>query len=335
MAETSGFFQAMWDESLTNPITQEETGWWDRNYLAKNFMDYFSLFVGNGVFASPTNQLMVQAGTGRAITITPGWAYINGAWYHNDAELTLPIATNASATNRIDSIRLRYSEADRKIVAMALSGETGVIRGDSIYDLELARITVLPAAVTIRTADITDMRSNEEVCGFVTGLLEVVTTKDLFAQFTAIFNDWFNEVRDQVTGDLAIKLQKEFVELNKKVEDYQKNTEKLINEFESTVNKKVGDIEEVANSAKNTIQEFVDKDFVIAKQSLTFSNGVCTIVDSRVTADSLVDVYFTKESTPAAEAATIYVDSEAGKIILTATTQPTTALEAVIRVRVR
>lgn len=324
MAEASGFFQAMWDESLTNPITQEETGWWDRNYLAKNFMDYFSLFVGNGVFASPTNQLIVRAGTGRTITVMPGWAYINGAWYHNDAELTLPIATNASATNRIDSIRLRYSEADRKIVAMVLSGETGVIRGDSIYDLELARITVLPAAVTIRAADISDMRSNEEVCGFVTGLLEVVTTKDLFAQFTAIFNDWFDEVKDQATGDLAIKLQQEFTELNKKVEDYQNN-----------VNKQISEIEQVANTAKETMQNFVDKDFVIPKQTLTFVNKVCTIINDKVLADSLIDVYFTKESTSVAESAAIYVDSEDGKIVLTATTQPTGSLEATIRVRVK
>lgn len=323
MAEASGFFQAMWDESLTNPITQEETGWWDRNYLAKNFMDYFSLFVGNGVFASPTNQLIVRAGAGRTITVMPGWAYINGAWYHNDAELTLPIATNASATNRIDSIRLRYSEADRKIVAMVLSGETGVIRGDSIYDLELARITVLPAAVTIRAADITDMRSNEEVCGFVTGLLEVVTTKDLFAQFTAIFNDWFDEVKDQVTGDLAIRLQQEFIELNKKVEDYQKN-----------VNKQISEIEQVANTAKETMQNFVDKDFVIPKQTLTFVNKVCTITNDKVLADSLIDVYFTKDCMVAAETATIYVDSEVGKIVLTAETQPTETLEAIIRVRV-
>ena len=56
MAETSGFFQAMWDDSLKNPTTEEYTGWWDRDYTANQFMKYFSLFVGNGVFVSPTNQ---------------------------------------------------------------------------------------------------------------------------------------------------------------------------------------------------------------------------------------------------------------------------------------
>lgn len=324
--EKSGFFDAVYNEF-------DET--YDKEYAAEQFASYFALFIKNGVFGSPTNQLKVSASSGMNIKVSPGWAFINGYWYYNDEDLILPVAQNLSSTVRKDSVICRWSNSDRKITVAVNTGSTELTRTESYHDLKLAEISVASGAVSITDSSITDTRTDENVCGLVTGLLKTETTADLFAQFTAAFNEWFEDVKDQVTGDLAIKLQQEFTELSKRVEDYQKSTEKSISEFETTVNNKVSDIEEVANTAKNTIQDFVDKDFVIAKQSLVFSNGTCTITDSRVTADSLVDVYFTKESTPAAETAMIYVDSEDGKIVLTATTQPTGALEAIMRVRVR
>lgn len=334
MAETSGFFQAMWDDSLTNPVTKENTGWWDRSYLAKEFMEYFALFVGNGVFASPVNQLMVIPGVGRTVIVSTGWAFINGGWYHNDSELSLELAANGSSTNRVDSVRIRYSAADRKISAVVLNGETGVTRGDTTWDLEIAQVITTPGFTTVSAANISDMRPDGNVCGFVTGLLEVVSAEGLFAQFQAIFEEWFNTVKDQVTGDLAIQLQLEFDELNKAVVEYQANVEQQITEYQTETDKKVSNIQTTADNAYNTMKSFVDKDFTLAMQTLTFTNKVCTITDSRVTADSLVDVYFTADTMAAAEVAQVYVDSEAGKIILTATIQPTTALKARIRVRV-
>lgn len=323
MAETSGFFQAMWDDTLQNPITQEFTGWWDRSYLAKEFIDYFALFVGNGVFASPTNQLMVIPGIGRTVIVSTGWAFINGGWYHNNTELTLELAANGSSTNRVDSIRIRYSAADRKINAVVLSGETGVMRGDTIWDLEIAQVITTPGFTTVSAANISDMRPDGNVCGFVTGLLEVVNAGDLFAQFRAMFEEWFDGVKEQVTGDLAIRLQLEFDELNKAVIEYQ-----------NAVDAKVKDIQQVADNAYTTMKSFVDADFTLALQTLIFIDRQCVISDERLTADSLVDVYFTADTMAAAEAAHIYVDSADGKIILSATTQPSTELKARIRVRV-
>lgn len=356
MAETSGFFQAMWDDSLTNPVTKENTGWWDRSYLAKEFMEYFALFIGNGVFASPVNQLMVIPGVGRTVIVSTGWAFINGGWYHNDSELSLELAANGSSTNRVDSVRIRFSAADRKISAVVLNGETGVTRGDTIWDLEIAQVITTPGFTTVSAANISDMRPNGNVCGFVTGLLEVVSAEGLFAQFQAIFDEWFNTVKDQVTGDLAIRLQSEFDELNQAVLNYQKSVEQEVsvfentinqqqtnfkelitnqeNEFKQVVNTQVEQIQKTATDAYNTMNNFVANDFVIPKVTLTFTNNVCEVVDNRVTASSLVDVYFTKDTMSIAENAQVYVDSEAGKIVLTAANTPTANMEALIRVRV-
>lgn len=313
--EKSGFFDAVYNEF-------DET--YDKEYAAEQFASYFALFIKNGVFGSPTNQLKVSASSGMNIKISPGWAFINGYWYYNDEDLILPVAQNLSSTVRKDSVICRWNNSDRKITSAVNTGSTEITRTESYHDLKLAEISVASGAVSITDSSITDTRTDENVCGLVTGLLKTETTADLFAQFTAIFNEWFESVKGQVTGDLGVKLQTEFMELSKEV-----------SEFEKSVDNKIDEIESTANSANTTIQNFVDKDFVIPKQSLVFSNKTCTVVDSRVTVDSLVDVYFTKESTSAAEAATIYVDSEAGKIVLTASVQPTESLEAIMRVRVR
>ena len=350
MSEASGFFQAMWDENLMNPTTEEYTGWWDRSYIAQQFMEYFSLFVGNGVFVSPTNQLMVVPGAGRTVIVSTGWAFINGGWYHNDSELLLEVAANNSSTNRVDSVRVRYSAADRKISTVVVNGETGVTRGDTIWDLEIAQIITTPGFVSISASNISDMRPDEGVCGFVKGLLEVVSTSDLFNQFQGMFEEWFVTVKDQVTGDLAIRLQQEFEELNRNVEQYKLATEQMITEYQNDTSNAIStyksDMNQIVNEYKqNTDQavsdaralvtDYVDKDFVIEKQALNFVDNVCKITNAKVTANTLVDVYFTSETIEVASQAEIVVDSYDGYIQLTANVTPIGAIEAIIRVRVR
>lgn len=309
MSETSGFFEAQWDDSLTNPITEEQTGWWDRDYLASQWQEFMQMFLGNGVFVSPVNQCKVIPGTGLTVIVTPGWAFINGSWYHNNANLVINLSPNTTSSSRIDSIKLRYSDSTRSINALGFTGETTLVRGESVYDLKIAEVTVPVGAVTISAANITDTRSNENVCGFVKGLVDVVDTNDLFSQFDAIFNNWFDTVKDQVTGDLAITLQREFLELNKNVEDYK-------------------------NTAQSLIENYVYNDYTSEVTNLTFSNKVCEVTDAKVTANSLIDVYFTADTIQEAEDCKIVVDSEAGKIKLTAEKQPSKTIKAVFRVRV-
>lgn len=309
MSETSGFFEAQWDDSLTNPITEEQTGWWDRDYLASQWQEFMQMFLGNGVFVSPVNQCKVIPGTGLTVIVTPGWAFINGSWYHNDANLVINLSPNTTSSSRIDSIKLRYSDSTRSINALGFTGETTLVRGESVYDLKIAEVTVTVGAVTISAANITDTRSNENVCGFVKGLVDVVDTNDLFSQFDAIFNNWFDTVKDQVTGDLGVKLQLEFSKLEADVEDYK-------------------------NTAQSLIENYVYNDYTSAVTNLTFIDKVCEVTDAKVTANSLIDVYFTADTIQEAEDCKIVVDSEAGKIKLTAEKQPSKTIKAVFRVRV-
>lgn len=316
MAETSGFFEATWDETLINPDTGDY-GDWDLKYYAEQFARYFALFIGNGVFISPANQLLVSAGTGLKVSVAAGWGFINGHWYNNDTPMTLDVPANGTNNSRVDSVVLRLDMSNKVVSIFYNTGSIDVTRTSTIYDLILATVIVPAAATQIQGSNITDKRGDEEVCGFVKGLMDVIDTTDLFEQLEAEFEEWFDTVKDQVTGDLAIRLQLEFTQLNQNVEDYYANTQSQV------------------EIATGLVEDYVNKDFVIDNQQFVFVNNVCTIQDSRITANTLVDVYFTSASYEAALNAIIVVDSYNGGITLTAQNTPTGTIEGMIRVRVR
>lgn len=200
MAETSGFFDAVYDA---------ETEDYDLRYLAEEFASYFSLFIGNGVFISPTNQLKVHAGEGLTVTVEPGWAFIDGYWYHNDEQRTLVVPPNATSQIRTDCVKCRLDYANRRIQSMYFNGTTEVDRGGNYYDLKLAEVIVQVSSVQILESDITDTRMNEEVCGFVKSLMETVPTEDLFSQYDTMFDIWFSKIKGSLGEDPATNLQQQ------------------------------------------------------------------------------------------------------------------------------
>ena len=322
MSQQSGFFESIWDETIVNPQTGT-LGDWDIKYYYNQFADYFAKFFGNGVYYNPDNNLKVLSTGAMSVAIKAGWAFINGFWFHLDEDTSLAVPANSTAYTRTDSVILRWNLSDRNISLIYATDTTEPTRSDSLYDLILAQVEVEPSVVSILGDKITDKRVDQAVCGIVRGLqADSIDTETLFEQYNTIFNEWFDTVKDQVTGDLAIRLQLEFDELNQNVED-----------FESDVNTSVSAIQQTANSALNTITNFVGNYFVLDLQTLTFVNNVCEISDSRITSDSLVDVYFTAASMEYAEAAEIVVDSQTGKVVLTARYAPLGTIQARIGVR--
>lgn len=322
MSQQSGFFESIWDETIVNPQTGT-LGDWDIKYYYNQFADYFAKFFGNGVYYNPDNCLKVLSTGAMSVAVKAGWAFINGFWFHLDEDISLPVPANSTAYTRTDSVIVRWNLTNRTISLLYATDTVTPTRGDTIYDLILAQVEVEPSVASILGDKITDKRTDQNVCGIVRGLeSDAIDTETLFAQYDAIFNEWFDTVKDQVTGDLAIRLQLEFDELNDNVDD-----------FESDVNDTVLGIQGTANSALNTITTFVARYFTLPLQTLTFTNNICEITDSRITADSLVDVYFTAATMENAEAAEIVVDSQLGKVVLTARYTPTGTIQAMIGVR--
>lgn len=200
LAEESGFFNA---EEIDN---DDGTVDYDRSYTSEQFSEYFALFIGNGVFINPTNQLLVsslEGSVGLKVKVNAGWSFINGMWYHNKEDGELELEQNTTTTVRVDGIFCRFSKADRSIKVIVGKGRTQPKRLEYDWELMLATVNVVSGAIKISNSNITDTRPNEEVCGFVKGLLDVIATQDLFNQFNALFHEWFDYVKEQF-GDDAV-----------------------------------------------------------------------------------------------------------------------------------
>ena len=199
--QTSGFFNS---EILPD-------GSYDRTYLAEQFAHYFAQFVSNGVYATPATQLqVVQSSTQNMnILVHPGNGFINGYWYKNDADYSIPIEAASGTKSRYDAIVLRYSLSDRNITLAIKKGaenttnpvKPSLERNADVYELCLAYVYIVAGAVGITNAEITDTRSNSDLCGFVAGLIQQINTKDLFLQYDTAFNTWWDNIKEEIGDD--------------------------------------------------------------------------------------------------------------------------------------
>ena len=176
----------------------------DRTYNADQISDYFLKLISNGVFATPSSSMQVQAATGMSVTVSAGWGFINCKWINNDSAYTLQIDAADSVLNRIDRVVLHLdtSTASRSITIQVKKGSAAstptapeLTRSGDVYELSLAQILVSAGATEITQANITDERADTSVCGYITGLIEQIDTTNLFAQFTDAFYSWFNAVK--------------------------------------------------------------------------------------------------------------------------------------------
>lgn len=204
-----GFFN--YDEAVL-----ESTGKYDRQYTAEDFAKYFALFVGNGVFANPASQLMVKIAATKQtpynVTVEPGWAFINGYWYHLQQKATLTIPVNTSAQTKYQRVVVRYNNTTREIglTIVEAAGETiEPTRNDAIYDLALAQVTVKSNASALSASDVKDLRPSSKYCGYVAGAIDQIDAGTLYDNLTEQFNIWFEGIKKQLDGDVATKLQKQ------------------------------------------------------------------------------------------------------------------------------
>lgn len=214
MAEKSSFFNAR-----LNGTT------YDRVYKAEDFANYFSTFVGNGVFANPTNNLQVVTKSGMTVILKSGKAFINGYFYENTEDLEIALDSANGTLKRIDRIVLRLDYLNREIKAYVLKGipsssavATSITRNSDMYEISLCDITINSGVTEITQSSITDNRYDDSTCGIVKGLVDEIDTTDLFNQFTTVFNElkseekqsfniWFNELKSQLDNNQATNLQ--------------------------------------------------------------------------------------------------------------------------------
>lgn len=203
MAEKSGFFNAR----------ETEVGTYDREYDAEQFAEYFANFISDGVYANPANQLKVVFDDSPSkpfvVIVRKGKAYIDGYWYEltEDMEITIPANTKPYAIKDVVCCTLDKTERKVSIVLKEDVTSDYPANNNTQHDLVLSTILVQPNASKLNAEDITDKRPDKTYCGFVTGMIDQIDTTELFKQYDDAFQNWFNEMKDQLSTDAAGNLQ--------------------------------------------------------------------------------------------------------------------------------
>lgn len=174
MAQTSGFFDAL-----------EVEGVYDRTYSSKDYCDNLATIINNGVRYSEDDDLKITAASNMHLTLAAGRAWIKGHYFYSDtAESNLLISTAPTGElSRIDAVVLRLdtSEEVRAIYPDIIKGAAAVepvaptlTRNDTIYEICLAYVRINANVREITDANITDMRSNNSVCGWASSVTPAI-----------------------------------------------------------------------------------------------------------------------------------------------------------------
>ncbi len=195
----------------------------DRKYKAENWAAYFSSFIGNGVFATPSTSLFVQANGDMTVTVKAGQAWINGYHYINTADLVLPLSTADGTLGRIDRVVVQWSLTNRAINVVIKKGTPAsnptaptYQRNADIYELVLADIVIAKGVISVLQKSITDNRWNTTLCGKVAGIVEQID----FSTITAQFNSYMAIMKSQIDAD--------YLEYHTQITEYFEQNKNLI-----------------------------------------------------------------------------------------------------------
>lgn len=200
MAWTSGFFNSV-------------NG--DRLYNAQQMSEIFEGLITEGVYASVGNKLAVQPNSGMTVQIATGRGWVGKHWVNNDSEYLQVIEGSDVLLNRYCAVCIRADETDsvRDAVPYFKYSEFAtkpvkptMERTETVTERCLAYIYIRAGATEIKASDIEDTRGNSELCGWVTGLIEQLSTTTLFEQWTDLFNEWFTNLQDLINENTEAML---------------------------------------------------------------------------------------------------------------------------------
>ena len=170
----------------------------------------------SGVYAKDSNFAVSITGT-RQITIAPGLAWINyddfkgvSVCSREDTVLTVPDADNT--LNRVDRVVLQFDTSSNLTAIRLKTGTPAVaaqppdiLQNHNQYELGLCTISVPAGSAAVTSADITDTRTDEAVCGLMRDGVKGIPTAQLQAQALAMLTQLSTELHTKLDAlDAAI-----------------------------------------------------------------------------------------------------------------------------------
>lgn len=192
MAITYGFFNAI----------KQSDGTYDRTYNADQMSTYFEGLVSDGVYEAVDDGMQVLAATGMQVQVGAGRAIIDSKWIKNTAAYPLTINAAHVTLNRYTAIVIRLDLFARTIAITTKDGENAtapvkpiITNSETIKEMCLAYIYIGRGVTSISQANIEDTRPDNDVCGWVTGIVQQVDTSKLFLQWQTAYEEFYQQMQ--------------------------------------------------------------------------------------------------------------------------------------------
>ena len=199
----------MWENGFFNAVNN------DRVYNAELLSGIFEGLITNGVYESVGNKLAVSPSGGMGIQIDTGRGWFAKHWVNNTAPHQLTLEASDVVLNRYCAVCIRVDTTDavRSAVPYLKYSDFAttpvkptMTRSETVNEYCLAYVYIPAGSSAVTAANIEDTRANNDLCGWVTGLIEQLSSTTLFSQWEAIFTDWFSNLSDKLNENTETML---------------------------------------------------------------------------------------------------------------------------------
>ena len=189
----------------------------DRKYNAEQMASIFDGLIKDGVYDTVGDIFAVTPGTGMQVLVGSGRAWFDHTWNNNDAPYPLVITAADVSLPRYDAVVLETNHSDtvrtnrlRVLTGTPASNPAKPTMASSanVKQHPLAYIKVTAGATAITQSMIQVVVGTSE-CPFVTGIIETAQIDALFQQWNGEFDEWFDNLKAQLSDNVVANLQRQ------------------------------------------------------------------------------------------------------------------------------
>lgn len=187
----------------------------DRKYNAEQMASIFDGLIKDGVYDTVGDIFAVTPGTGMQVLVGSGRAWFDHTWNNNDSPYPLAITAADVSLPRYDAVVLETNHSDtvRTNRLRVLTGTPAsnpakptMTSTANVKQHPLAYIKVTAGATAIKQSMIQVVVGTSE-CPFVTGIIDTAQIDALFQQWNGEFNEWFENLKAQLSDNVVANLQ--------------------------------------------------------------------------------------------------------------------------------
>lgn len=181
----------------------------DRVYDAVQVSSIFDGVIGDGVYETIGDALMVKPVSGLTVSVGTGRAWFNHTWTLNDALYSIGLSQSPITKKRYDAVVLQIDEDSRINSITVVQGTESdnpsyptLIKTATKHQYPLAYISRTPGQTEITTSQITN-QVGTSACPFVIGVVKVMDIDNFVSQWSSQWDDFLEEKGSETDNWMA------------------------------------------------------------------------------------------------------------------------------------